>query len=148
MQGDFERDLDKVLSELRDTLVRRHKKYGKGNIAKHGLRGIAVRLDDKMARLEHGLEDHADESVLDTLEDIAGYGVIALMWERGLWPGSEPEAPSHDGTRYGTTFWEQSGLRCQSTSHVLEAQCDKLPLHTGPHRNATRNLIWYNRELI
>lgn len=84
----FENDVRKVLDGVFDTLVKRHQKYGEGNISRHGMTGLVVRLGDKLARLENGLESHEDESLEDTLTDFAGYATIALMWERGMWPGS------------------------------------------------------------
>lgn len=85
----WENDLHDVLFVVREMMTSRHRKYGAGNIARHGLAGIRVRLDDKLARLEAGNDDHPDESVYDTALDIVGYGLIYLMWLDGTWPGSE-----------------------------------------------------------
>lgn len=82
----------------------RRLKYGKGNIQKHGLIGVLVRMDDKMARLENQFfdkdgnpkqnvygVDFSDESLRDTLMDIANYSNIALMLLDGTW-GADSEA--------------------------------------------------------
>lgn len=83
----FEHVLDDALAELRELMISRHKKYGPGNIAKHGEVGIKVRLDDKFARLDNGFEnDFADESVGDTIDDVIGYGLIWKLWRAGKWP--------------------------------------------------------------
>jgi hypothetical protein len=71
--------------------VERQAKYGPGNIARTGLLGIAVRLNDKVERLLqltlHGSGGTAtDESVEDTLRDVANYGLIGLMLLHKTWP--------------------------------------------------------------
>jgi hypothetical protein len=72
-----------------DLVIERHKKYGPKNIANSPggpMNGITVRLYDKLARMENGVESFEDESVEDTVYDIAGYGIIALLVLRGQWP--------------------------------------------------------------
>lgn len=69
--------------------MRRHDKYGPKNIANApggALNGILVRLHDKMSRLQFGLDNHEDESVLDAFVDIAGYAIIALLVLNDEWP--------------------------------------------------------------
>lgn len=81
-------DLDRVLNEIAEMMFQRHKKYGPGNIAKHGPVGILVRMDDKFARLGAGSGNFDDETVENTLDDIIGYALIWKLWLRGEWPGS------------------------------------------------------------
>lgn len=90
--------LGDLLAELEDLMHERGVKYGPGNIAEFGDFGAVVRMSDKFARLrnlyvEGSGGDVRDESVEDTLMDIANYAVIILAWRRGLWPGSEANAP-------------------------------------------------------
>lgn len=75
--------------------------YGKNNITLGGnmdeekerdfaLMGISIRLHDKLSRLKNLLVNKndnyvEDESIEDTLIDIANYGVIALMVKRNQW---------------------------------------------------------------
>lgn len=69
--------------------------YGPGNIATFGEMGTIIRLNDKLARMIHlsftdGKWDPrsaANESIEDTWIDVANYGAIGLMCNRGLWPG-------------------------------------------------------------
>lgn len=87
-----------VLEELEDLMHERGQKYGPGNIAEFGDFGVLVRMSDKLARLRNlyttgNGADVRDESVEDTLMDIANYAVIMLAWRRGLWPGSEDNKP-------------------------------------------------------
>ncbi len=56
--------------------------YGHGNITSFGLRGVLVRISDKIERLinlKTKKSKAKNESILDTLRDIVGYCVIALM---------------------------------------------------------------------
>jgi len=81
-------DVDVALADIRKVLIDRMRKYGYGNIARHGELGLLVRLDDKLARLSNLLEsgfgvDASDETKVDTVVDIAGYAVIWLLWLRG-----------------------------------------------------------------
>jgi len=60
--------------------------YGHGNINAFGMFGIVVRMSDKVERyanlLARGTEAK-NESIVDTLKDIVGYCVIALMFNEG-----------------------------------------------------------------
>jgi hypothetical protein len=85
----WELDLKDLLAEVRGLMEDRHRKYGAGNISKRGIPGILVRLDDKLARIDNGNHDHADESYRDAWMDVVGYGLIALMCLDGNWPGVE-----------------------------------------------------------
>lgn len=90
--------LGDLLAELEDLMHERGQKYGPGNIAEFGDFGAVVRMSDKFARLrnlyvEGQGGDVRDESVEDTLMDIANYAIITLAWRRGLWPGSEANKP-------------------------------------------------------
>lgn len=72
-------------STLCDTLIRKQKDYGHHNIAKFGLTGLIVRVHDKIARLENLIatkKEPGNESILDTVLDIAGYSAIGIMWGR------------------------------------------------------------------
>ena len=56
--------------------------YGHGNITAFGLQGVLVRLSDKVERLinlKSKVGKAKNESLADTLRDIVGYCVIALM---------------------------------------------------------------------
>lgn len=90
--------LDELVAECVAVMRERGRKYGPGNIAEWGELGVLVRLSDKMARLremqKNVASDFLDESVEDTYIDIINYGLIALAWRRGLWPGSEKTTSS------------------------------------------------------
>jgi hypothetical protein len=64
------------------TLCKKQHDYGHGNILKFGVYGITVRLSDKVERLANLTKKGntaQNESTDDTLLDIVGYSVIALM---------------------------------------------------------------------
>ena len=68
--------------EMCNLLISKQHDYGHRNITAFGLRGILVRLSDKIERLNNLKSKKSkakNESVLDTLQDIVGYCVIALM---------------------------------------------------------------------
>ena len=68
--------------EMSTLLARKQHDYGHKNITKFGMQGVLVRLSDKVERLIN-LKTHKseakNESLLDTLRDIVGYSVVALM---------------------------------------------------------------------
>ena len=66
-------------------VIKKQKDYGKGNILNSVVDprlAIAVRLQDKLARLANLLQqgkDPLNESLADTADDIVGYGLILGM---------------------------------------------------------------------
>lgn len=84
--------VDARAGEVATLIMERHKKYGPKNIANSpggALNGIVVRLYDKLSRLGNTKDDFADESLRDTLLDVAGYALIGLLVVDGQWPGAE-----------------------------------------------------------
>ena len=75
-----------VNDELLQMFLKKHKDYGKGNILSVRELGIVFRMSEKAERLKHLLmkgEDPANESIDETLIDIAVYANIALLLRRG-----------------------------------------------------------------
>jgi len=69
-----------------DTLIKKQHDYGHRNILTFGLAGVAVRLCDKIARMENLISrggNAQNEALTDTYLDIVGYAAIALMLEDG-----------------------------------------------------------------
>lgn len=72
-------------SELADLLVRKNHDYGDSfsqQYGKYGLMSALIRMDDKMRRLETlqgGEPAQVAESVGDTLQDLAGYALLAYV---------------------------------------------------------------------
>lgn len=84
-----------ITDELLDILYKKHQDYGPLNIAHApggALNGLRVRMHDKLARLNH-LVDNGDtpnyETIEDTLVDLANYAIIGLMVQKGQWAGIE-----------------------------------------------------------
>ena len=66
--------------EMATLLASKQHDYGHGNITAFGMKGVLVRLSDKVERLINLKSKQArNESAVDTLRDIVGYCVIALM---------------------------------------------------------------------
>ena len=66
--------------EMATLLASKQHDYGHGNITAFGMKGVLVRLSDKVERLINLKSKKArNESAVDTLRDIVGYCVIALM---------------------------------------------------------------------
>lgn len=70
-------------------LDKKQQDYGSENISLSGETGIQVRLQDKVCRLKNLLENNSsapqNESIYDTYQDIANYGIIGDMLKRGEW---------------------------------------------------------------
>ena len=70
-----------ITNEIVELLDKKNKDYGDANLTIMGLYGISVRLCDKVMRLANlSLRDNqaVEESIEDTLKDIAGYAINAL----------------------------------------------------------------------
>jgi Nucleotide modification associated domain 1 len=82
----FEQRVDKVSSEVIDIVKRKNKDYGNSYeimVEKYGLVALLIRFQDKLGRLDSlvlkGQEQKvSDESIEDTLKDIAGYALLEL----------------------------------------------------------------------
>ena len=67
--------------------------YGSSNIGISGEVGVQVRLQDKVSRMRHLLEKRMrepgvkvnNESLGDTYQDVANYGMIGMLLDRDLW---------------------------------------------------------------
>jgi len=80
----------KVLDHIGDTLTRKNADYGNSFEIlrnKYGTVGTMIRLHDKLGRLDNLIrcqtEPDVDESIEDTLLDLAGYAVLELAYRRG-----------------------------------------------------------------
>lgn len=74
-------------NHLAKTLQEKNKAYGDSftkSVDKYGLSVIGVRLSDKYNRIEHLITHNElkenDESLEDTLLDMAGYSILALKY--------------------------------------------------------------------
>ena len=86
MSQTFEETVDYVLGKMREVMIDRQRKYGPGNITRHGKLGLRVRIGDKLERLDHSEgKDFADESEGDAWLDIANYGLIGVMVHEQIW---------------------------------------------------------------
>jgi len=86
---EFEAEARRLMEEAITLLVNKRKDYGP-NALKGGQNGIAIRMSDKMARLENllGISDGTfksrkaivgDEKIEDTIKDLLNYSILFLM---------------------------------------------------------------------
>lgn len=93
----FPSDAFSVYCEAFDILLKKNADYGPSNIADSPggpLNGILVRMWDKMSRLRHLVESGVtpeNESLRDTLMDMANYSLIAMIVLDGNWPGMKED---------------------------------------------------------
>lgn len=76
-----ESDLYSLCDEIVTLLMEKNADYGDA-WQKHGVAGVLVRISDKSLRLQN-LEGRealvVDETIRDTLRDIAGYALLGLL---------------------------------------------------------------------
>lgn len=68
------------------TLCGKQHDYGHENINRYGMTGLIIRLSDKIERYKNLMSKNAEainESTHDTLVDIVGYSIVALMFLDG-----------------------------------------------------------------
>ncbi len=77
----------KVCKELTETYKKKNADYGnsfENSLDKHGLIAGIIRMDDKMSRLislnSKNEQQVMDESLRDTLMDLANYAIMSVMW--------------------------------------------------------------------
>ena len=99
----FEYNVQTIFIQAQELLLKKHEAYGPTNISRAPggpENGLRVRMHDKMARLNHILEnpsvDTNDESLEDTLKDLLNYCAIFIMVRRGQWPDVDNSGPDCD----------------------------------------------------
>lgn len=100
VDGSFEAEFQKIYSQAFSLLVLKQRRYGNSNIEQLGLHGVISRISfDKVSRALKFLNGRVvdgkveldpldsgnDESLEDTLLDIANYALIAVAIKRGVW---------------------------------------------------------------
>ena len=84
-----EQDIEIVCQEIKQLLIEKNMRYGQGNIARFGEKGVVIRSFDKVDRLKTLLFDKVeattDEAIEDSWRDLAGYAIIGLLFHRGKW---------------------------------------------------------------
>lgn len=76
-----------LYQSIAETVIAKQKDYGHGNIMRHGLQGVIVRMCDKVERIKN-LEskrfgEPVNESLDDSWLDLVGYCIIAIMLLQG-----------------------------------------------------------------
>ena len=122
--NNLRKDVDVILNELRDILLRKQSDYGPLNIslAPGGpYNGLRVRMFDKLQRFSHLVETNNDtpnyESLRDTFIDLANYAIIGILVQGGQWEGL-PSEKSNSAVGSPNTI-SRSG-RAQSSSEFYK----------------------------
>ena len=76
--------IEEVCNEVKDLLIRKNHDYGDSfskQYEKYGLLSGIIRMDDKMSRIENLMKRDAkvDESIEDSIRDLAGYAILTLV---------------------------------------------------------------------
>jgi len=85
MSKTFDQAVHEAAKEIADLVISKQKDYGPKNIMNSVVQpelSIAVRLNDKLARLANLIQKGAkpeNESLIDTANDIIGYGLVLKM---------------------------------------------------------------------
>lgn len=92
IQTDMGREIIKVALECVKLFDKKQLDYGSTNISASGEMGVAVRIQDKASRMRHillkgmrGEEGVNNEPLADTYQDVANYGMIGMLLNRGHW---------------------------------------------------------------
>lgn len=101
MSKTFNQSVHEAAKEIADLVVRKQKDYGPKNIMNSVVQpelSIAVRLNDKLARLANLIQSGKtpeNETLIDTANDIIGYGLVLKMVLEGnfLNPLEHDETP-------------------------------------------------------
>lgn len=80
------KEFNEITTSMVKTFVKKNHDYGNSffeSLDKRGLVAALVRMEDKMNRLDSLSEREAqvtDESLIDTLLDLANYSILTSMW--------------------------------------------------------------------
>lgn len=81
-QVEFRRDLESVLSTIKEVLIDKNRKYGDAALNPYGIfskapaeEAIRIRIDDKLKRLHNRQDDDNEDAELDTL----GYLILLMI---------------------------------------------------------------------
>lgn len=80
------KDFKDITNNMFDTYIKKNHDYGNSfdkSLDKYGLIASAVRLSDKMNRIDSLIKEEAmvkDESLTDTFLDMANYCIMTVMW--------------------------------------------------------------------
>lgn len=77
--------IEQVCEDVKQLLLRKNRDYGNSFAIQYGKYGVIsslIRMDDKMSRLNNLVNGHQaqvkDESIYDTIQDLAGYALLTL----------------------------------------------------------------------
>lgn len=102
-------------SELLDAtillVVTKQLDYGSDNIKRFGDEGLAIRIHDKIARLENlaGRDSPMHEALSDSWQDVLGYCLIGIMHRHG-WFTLPIRGDRHEAMLLRQTRWDEAPM--------------------------------------
>lgn len=99
------KDFNNLIDESKFVFETKQRCYGPRGISRFGEYGILVRCFDKLTRIQNMLECRADggfEARSETWRDLGIYCFMAILCNRGNWPGCLPMIGRSGGERVGT----------------------------------------------
>ena len=88
-EEDFLKGIDEVHTICREIAKKKNHDYGDNNLTKFGTRGVLIRMNDKIERLNNLWDNPhievADEKMLDTVYDLINYATYMAMMLSGKW---------------------------------------------------------------
>lgn len=110
-----------IATEIVELQERKNHDYGNAfekSMDKWGLTALAIRLGDKLSRLESliGKENKVDESLEDTLIDLASYAMMGVEWLR---KGKKEEKEEESGFNK-LSLWNKASLLGIDTSNMSD----------------------------
>lgn len=112
-------NVQKIYAEHEELFKRKLHDYGTADITEVGFDGVVSRLVDKFARLKNLHANRKEsgglpnlEAIEDTLMDLVGYSIIALLLERGQWD-------ENDEKTYAGIRGEVGAKATESVEHCL-----------------------------
>lgn len=130
----------KMIEGIHETYKKKNRDYGDAfgvSLDKRGIVAALVRMEDKMGRLD-SLKDRdplvKDESLQDTLLDLANYAIMTAMWlER---KSEEPTVVYADGEPYLTINPEVVGSVVDDYLEKREKENDHITVHSLDNINS------------
>lgn len=122
MEMDNVKQHESLLRQIHDTYIKKNHDYGDSfskSYKKYGLVAAMVRMEDKWNRLDNlamGAEQKvSDESIRDTLLDLAGYCIMATM-----------ELDKQKSAENQKAFEEQVRIGCKNDVLIVDDMVDSL----------------------
>jgi hypothetical protein len=102
------KEYEKIQDECKSIAISKNKNYGSEGLYKYGVKGIVMRMNDKMDRL-HNLTwcnqtDLVDESIEDTAKDMINYAIYIILLQKNLLEENKIQSELHRSIKFDTSL--------------------------------------------